>query len=167
MQDDVSARVETIQLPRSLVESLKRRSEKMGVQLEEYVVDALTQGLDPKESAEAYIEASESLLEEARKELERGDIRQAAEKLWGAAALAVKAYAMHREGRRLESHGELWRYRRRIEEELGEWVHYAWMDANGMHTCFYEGWCDLEDVKKALESVGKLVEEVGRRVRTS
>ncbi len=161
----MSASVETIRLPRVLVEIIRRRAEKEGVQVEEYVVDALTQGFDPKESAEVYMDASRSLFEQAKEELEKGDLRQAAEKLWGAAALAVKAYAMHREGRRLTSHRELWEYSRRIAEELGRWVHYSWMIANTMHTCFHEGWCASEHVEVALESVGRLVEEIGRRLQ--
>ena len=93
-----------------------------------------------------YVEAAEDLLEKARGELERGNTRQAAEKLWGAAALAVKAYAYLKEGNRLTSHGELWEYMRLMAREFGRWVRGAWMYANGMHTCFYEGWCDKEDV---------------------
>lgn len=39
------------------------------------------------------METALDLLEEAREELGKGNVRQAAEKLWGAAALAVKAHA--------------------------------------------------------------------------
>ncbi len=68
--------------------------------LDEHVIDVLTQDLDPDARADVYMSASRSL--------ERGDLRQAAEKIWGSAALAVKAYAMRREGRVLTIHGELW-----------------------------------------------------------
>ncbi len=61
-----------------------------------------------------YVEVAEDFLRRAREELKGGDVRQATEKVWGAAALAVKAYAKWREGRRLVSHGELWEYRRII-----------------------------------------------------
>jgi hypothetical protein len=89
-----------------------------------------------------------------------GNVRQAAEKVWAAAVLAVKAYALWRDGKRLTSHRELWEYRRRLESEIGEWVYDAWMAANGMHTYFYEGWCAREDVEAALERVKRLVEAV-------
>ena len=111
-----------------------------------------------------YIAIASSLLVEAEEELEKGNVRQAAEKVWGAAELAVKAYAFWREGKELTSHGELWEYRRRLEAELGDWVYDAWMAANGMHTCSYENWCDKGDVEKALRAVGKLVEEVKQRI---
>jgi HEPN domain-containing protein len=70
-----------------------------------------------------YADAARDLLRQAREELEKGNFRQAAEKIWGAAALAVKAYAEWRKGRRLSSHGELWEYKRIMEREVGEWVY--------------------------------------------
>lgn len=99
-------------------------------------------------------------------ELRKGDVGQAAEKVWGAAALAVKAYAEWRERRRLTSHGELWEYMRKMVKELGLWVREVWMYANGIHTCLYEGWCDKENVEEALKRVKKLVVEVESKVKT-
>jgi len=72
----------------------------------------------------------------------------------------VKAYAYWRGGRRLSSHGELWGYKRRMEDELGSWVHNAWANATEMHVCFYEGWCVERDVEHALRRIKRLVEEV-------
>ncbi len=161
----MSTKVETIQLPRSLVEILRMKARKEGMGVEEYVIDILTQGFDPKEGAEVYMIASEHLLEQAKEELGKGDFRQAAEKLWGSAALAVKAYAMYKEKRKLTSHGELWEYSKRVAEELGKWVYHSWMIANAMHICFYEGWCTSEHVETALESISKLVEEVRKRLQ--
>ncbi len=131
------------------------------------MVDILTEKLDPKERLDDYIDAVLALLEEAREELGKGDVRQAAEKLWGAAALAVKAYALWRDGERLTSRRELWGYKRRLEEELGERVSDAWAHANAMYTCFYEGWCAERDVDTAYRRVEKLVAAVRDRVRAS
>ncbi|MEB3859850.1 MAG: hypothetical protein LRS43_01415 [Desulfurococcales archaeon] len=86
------------------------------------MLELVTQGLDPKDRAVEYVGTAEELLREARAELGRGNIRQAAEKAWGAAALVVKAYTYWREGKRLASHGELWELSGRLSEELGEWV---------------------------------------------
>ena len=127
-------------------------------------MELLLRDLDPPERAREYIEAAREPLEQARVELQKGDIRQAAEKLWGAAALAVKAYASWREGRRLASHRELWEYTRRMIEELGDWIQDAWNAGQSMHVCFYEGWCAREDVEEALERIERLVGEVERRV---
>ena len=147
-----------------LAERIRGEAERQGLSVEEYLVELLAAGLDPRERAREYIEAARDLLEEAREELREGDVRQAAEKLWGAAALAVKAYAWAREERRLTSHGELWEYMRQLASELGNWVREAWMYANGMHTCFYEGWCSREDVEDAYGRVKKLVEAVAELV---
>ena len=147
----------TIVLPR-------RIAEKQGASREELVIEAVLGNLDPPERAREYIEAAEELLAQAEQELEKGDIRQAAEKLWGAAALAIKAYASWRDSKRLTSHSELWMYKNKVKRELGEWVSDAWAQANTMHTCFYEGWCSEEDVRDALERVKKLVRKVKARI---
>jgi hypothetical protein len=140
-----------------LARRVREEAEKHGLSVDEYLVEVLSQGLDPKDRALEYIEATEDLLAEAREELGKGNVRQAAEKLWGAAALAVKAYAYWKEGRRLSSHGELWEYKRRLEEELGEWVSDAWFAGNTMHVCFYEGWCAEKDVEDAYKRIERLV----------
>ncbi len=92
--------------------------------------------------------------------MKTGDVRQAAEKVWGAAALAVKAYAEAMEGRRLTSHRELWEYAKKLAENLGDWAYDAWMAAQGMHTCFYESWCTKWHVEEALRRIRRLVEAV-------
>ena len=143
---------------------LKEEAERLNLRLDEYLLNLLTQNLDPRDRAKEYVEASEELLTEARKKLEKGNVRQATEKVWGSAALAVKAYASWKDGKRLTSHKELWKYKRKLEEELGDWVYDAWMAANGMHTCFYEDWCTEKDVEEALTRVKKLVEEIKQRV---
>ena len=155
---------EAIILRGRIAKRVREEAEKLGVSVDEYVVELLSQSLDPRDRAREYVEVANDLLEEAGEELEKGNIRQAAEKLWGAAALAVKAYAYWREGRRLSSHGELWEYKRRLEEELGDWVSDAWAQANAMHTCFYEAWCAEKDVKNAYKRVEKLVKEVASLV---
>jgi len=148
-----------------LAKRVREEAEKLGISIDEYLVELLSQGLDPKDKAVEYIEAAEELLREAREELSKGNIRQAAEKLWGASALAVKAYAYWKEGKRLTSHGELWEYKRKLEEELGEWVHDAWMNATSMHVCFYEGWCAEKDIVMAYKRVEKLIREVATRIK--
>ncbi len=156
-----------ISIPRSLAEHARRLAEQLGLSLEEYIVELIVKELDPGSRAVEYINAAKELLEEAKKELEKGNIRQAAEKVWGAGALAVKAYAYWKEGKRLTSHRELWLYKDKLVDELGEWISDVWAHANSMHTCFYEAWCTRRDVEIALRQVGKLVEEIDARVKKS
>ncbi len=148
-----------------LARRVREEAERLGVSIDEYLVEVLSQNLDPKDRAWEYVEAAEDLLREAEEELKKGNVRQAAEKLWGTAALAVKAYAYLKEGRRLASHGELWEYKRKIEDELGEWVHDSWASATEMHVCFYEGWCEGRDVAIAKKRVERLVKEIASLVR--
>ena len=156
---------EAVVLRGRLAKRVREEAGRLGVSVEEYLVEVLSQGLDPRDRALGYVEAAEDLLEEARKEMEKGNVRQAAEKLWGASALTVKAYAYWRDGKRLTSHGELWEYKRRLEDELGEWVSDAWAQASAMHTCFYEGWCAKKDIVTAEKRVEKLVKEVASLIR--
>jgi len=151
-------------ISRTIIERAREKARRHGMELDEYLVELLTSDMDPRDRARDYILVARDLLEQAREELRRGDVRQAAEKLWGAAALAVKAYASWREGKRLTSHRELWEYSKKLIDELGEWVRDAWMSANGMHTCFYENWCSEEDVRDALKRIERLVREVYERV---
>ena len=148
-----------------LARRIREEAEKLGASIDEYLVELLSQGLDPRDRAVEYIEAAENLLEEAREELRNGNVRQAAEKTWGVAALAIKAYAYWREGKRLTSHGELWRYIDIMAKEVGDWVRDAFHAGHAMHTCFYEGWCTDEGVKASLNRVEKLVREVENIVK--
>ncbi len=148
-----------------LAKRIREKAEKLGISVDEYLVELLSQDLDPRDRVREYIEAAEELLQEAREELKKGNVRQAAEKLWGAAALTVKAYAYWRDGKRLTSHGELWEYKRKLIKELGKWVHDSWANATEMHICFYEGWCTKEDIENALEAIEKLVRKVASRIK--
>jgi HEPN domain-containing protein len=151
-------------VPRNIVERLREEARRLGVSLEEYLADIAFQNLDPHERAIEYIKAAEELLKSAREELAKGDVRLATEKVWGAAALAIKAYASRREGKVLTDHGEMWEFMRLIVGEIGSWIREAWMYATSMHVCFYEGWCGREDVEESIERVRKLVEAVKRVV---
>ncbi len=153
-----------IRVPAGIGERLRREAERFGLTLDEYVIELLTRDLDPPKRAVEYIDAAKELLEEARIELEKSNVRQAAEKAWGATALAVRAYAAWRDGKRLTSHGELWGYKRTMARELGDWVSDAWYAGQSMHICFYEGWCAREDVEDALKRIERLVNEVAKRV---
>ena len=120
--------------------------------------------MDSKECADLHISETERFISEAKRKLQEGDLRQASEKIWGAMALAVKAHALKKHGRRLTSHRELWEYKEKIVSELGEWFRVAWQLASNMHVNFYEGWARTEDVRLALKEAEKSVTEIKRRI---
>ncbi len=148
-----------------VAERVREEAEKLGMTSEEYLLEIITRNLDPKDRAVKYVESAAELLEQAREELSKGNVRQAAEKVWGAAALAVKAYAYWRDGKRLTTHAELWEHKRKLLREMGKWVLNSWASATEMHICFYEGWCAREDVEHALEQVEKLVKGVASKIK--
>ena len=151
----------SIRLPRVLMEKLRKASEALGVSVEELVVDKLLEGVDPDSRAEAYWEMAGEYLVEARRELGRGNYRQASEKLWGAAALAVKALAYEREGKRLASHGDMWRYVDKVVEETGdEELGDLWRTATAMHVNFYEGWAPKGEVERSLRKIEAFIEKL-------
>ena len=137
---------------------------EQGLSLEEYILDLLSKDLDPLERSKEYIEAAMDFLNQGEKELERNNVRQAAEKLWGAVALAVKAFAAWRDKKRLSSHRELWEYSQILIMELGDWVSDAWAQATATHICFYEGWCSRGHVEQALKRIRKFVEVLALKI---
>ncbi len=49
-----------------LARRVREEAEKYGLSVDEYLVELLSQGLDPKDRAQEYVEAAEDLLKEAR-----------------------------------------------------------------------------------------------------
>ena len=85
-----------------------------------------------------YREASRHLLALAHAELDAGDLRQASEKAWGAAAQIVKA-AAERLGWDHDSHRGLYLTVRRIRDETADQdIQDLFAFANYLHTNFYE-----------------------------
>jgi len=156
-----------ITIPESIAKRIREAAERLGVTLEEYILDLVTRDLDPEERVREYIKAAHNLIAEAREELEKGDLRQASEKIWGACALAVKAHALARKGLRLESHRDLWLYKNEMAKELGDWVRAVFRQADSMHKNFYEGLATREDVEDSLKEVEKLVTAINKLIKKS
>ena len=155
----------TITLPRTIVESAKREAEKLGISLEEYLLELISSSMSSRDKALEYVKVAKELLEQSVEELRKGNVRQAAEKVWGAATLSIKAYAYWREDKRITSHGELWKYKEVVLREIGEWVRETWIIASSMHICFYEGWCTDKDVEISCKYVKKLIKEIEKIIK--
>ncbi|MBS7611315.1 PaREP1 family protein [Candidatus Bathyarchaeota archaeon] len=148
-------------LPKRIEERLRKECEKTGITAEELAFEALCRGLNekinPSERAEAYMRLSEKYLVDAEDFLLKGDHAQASEKLWGSAALMVKAVAAIR-GISILSHGELFSFVRKIGEEQNESeFRRLFSVANTLHQNFYENWLHEDVIKEYYEDIKQFI----------
>ena len=107
-----------------------------------------------------YREQSKAFLEQAQRELSAGDLRQASEKGWGAAAQIVKAAADSR-GWEHDEHRLLLRAVDRLSQEQSDieiWRLFG--SSRSLHENFYEGEMAEATVTELLEDVARLVAKV-------
>ena len=117
----------------------------------------------PSNSPEAYAELSRTLIRQAREELEKGDLLQASEKTWGAAAHAIKSVAETR-GWMHYAHplisAAAWRLSR---EHNRPRILDLIITANEMHQNFYEDRYGEDELTRGLEQTEEflgILEEV-------
>ena len=111
-------------------------------------------------TAAQYVARGRKYLAQASEELAREDLEQASEKGWGAASQMLKAVAADREWVHGQ-HRHLYGVARRLAEEMDdEEVRINFGLAGELHTNFYEGHMDSEDVEFNLGKVSVLVEQV-------
>ncbi|MYB75849.1 MAG: hypothetical protein F4X83_01860 [Chloroflexi bacterium] len=111
-------------------------------------------------SAEKYIRTSRRFLAQAQEEFDKGDMRQASEKAWGAAAQAVKATAEQR-GWGHSTHARLFENVKRVSRETGDAeLHVLFHVANSLHQNFYEGWQTDDAVQSGIQKVTVLVDRL-------
>ena len=111
-------------------------------------------------SAITYRDASRQLIAQARAELEAGDLRQASEKAWGAAAQMAKAAASSR-GWDHDQHRNLWTAVKNLANEAGDQeIHELFVSANGLHVNFYEDTYDAQMVALYIGRVEQFIAKV-------
>ncbi len=109
-------------------------------------------------TTQAYHAASRELLAQGLDELERGDIRQASEKGWGAAAQMIKAVSEAR-GWRHSRHRDLFVAVERLVDETGDGgISNLFQTAGVLHVNFYENWLDAETVRDGLSDMERLLD---------
>ena len=114
------------------------------------------------QQTQSYRERSRAFLVKARQEFNQGDLVQASEKGWGAAAMMVKAIAAQR-GLEHENHRHLFPVVRGLVRQTGDReLRRLFAVANDLHRNFYENWLPVEDVAEGLDDVGEFVEKVER-----
>ena len=109
-----------------------------------------------------YREAGRRFLVQARDELDAGDLRQASEKGWGAAAQMVKAAAQAR-GWPHTAHRHLLTSVTDLTEEVGDsGVHRLFGSAHYLHVNFYENTFNADLVAEYLTDVEHFVDKLER-----
>ena len=111
-------------------------------------------------TTQKYRNDSRTLLAQARAELAQGDVRQASEKGWGAAALMLKAIAEQR-GWEHGKHRHLSRVASWLRAETGDRDIYRWYQvADALHGNFYEDETAPEDIDDSLNDVERLLDKL-------
>lgn len=104
-----------------------------------------------------YQSTAQELLDKAREALAQGDLLQASEKGWGAAAQITKAVAAARRWPH-NGHSLLFATNTRLVRETGDQrLAELFRIANGLHQNFYEQWYDEAHVAGALQNVAEYV----------
>ena len=107
--------------------------------------------------ADYHSDTAQAFLAKARAYLEEGDLLQASEKGWGAAAQTVKAAAEQR-GWRHQSHGDLFEIVERLSDEANdEEILGLFHVANSLHQNFYEAWQTVKLVDAGLAGIEDFV----------
>ena len=73
----------SIKVSSRAAELLLKEARSRGLHIQDIVLEKLEADLDPKDKAQDYMEVSALLLNEAKQELDKGDLRQASEKNLG------------------------------------------------------------------------------------
>ncbi len=108
-------------------------------------------------TVDKYRSTSSSLFDQAHVELEAGDLIQASEKFWGAAAQSLKAIAQQR-GWEHDSHAHFFTIVRNIIDETDDKeILDLFNAANLLHVNFYEGMLREDEVLRMSGRVGELV----------
>lgn len=111
-------------------------------------------------TAQQYQATSATLFDQAQVELEAGDLIQASEKFWGAAAQALKAIAQTR-GWEHNSHAHFYRIVRNLIDETGDDQLFDLFNAaNLLHSNFYENWMEANEIRRLSTQVNQLIDHL-------
>ena len=110
------------------------------------------------EHAEQYKQTGRWMMDKAEWEFRQGDLMQASEKAWGAAAHFLKAMAVLR-GLNHGSHHHLAQVAAALRKETGnDEIVTLFHTAESLHANFYEGRMDEDVVRLGLDKVQRLLD---------
>ena len=111
-------------------------------------------------TSRAYQVASRQLLRQGKAELAAGDVRQASEKGWGAAAQIVKSIAERRAWQHRNDAALFTAVSRLVNETGDEDISLLFAVANSLHVNFYENWEEADNVGRHLAAVERLLDKL-------
>ena len=116
---------------------------------------------------EGHVQMSRRFLEHAKIQLEQGDRIQAAEKVWGAAAHALKSVGEQR-GWLHDGHPNLFDIGEHLGKEFGQFDEFSryLAQAEYMHKNFYQNDRSPSAIQSALNDVARFADEL-ERIRNS
>ena len=107
-----------------------------------------------------YASMSREYMVRAEDYLRQGDLKQASEKSWGAAACALKSIAEQRDWHH-QSHSLLFDISSQMVDELSRpSLHDLFLEANAMHQNFYEDWMPSEVVERGVGRMKEFLTEL-------
>ncbi len=113
-----------------------------------------------QEQTRVHVSRSKTFLSQAFVELDAGDLLQASEKGWGAAAQMVKAVAEER-GWEHSRHRQLRLAVSKLTEETDSVeISLGFAVAESLHANFYEGWLDGASLRGYLDKVSVLALQI-------
>ena len=111
-------------------------------------------------TAEHYRSTSTHLYDQAMVELEAGDLLQASEKLWGAAAQALKSVA-ERRGWNHNSHAQFFNILAELKKETkAPNLRRGFDTATHLHINFYENRMSATDIRERATDVRSFIEHL-------
>ena len=133
--------------------------------MDRQIILEATVAVNGRETAvERYMQTSRRFIEQAHAEFAAGDVRQASEKAWRAAAQAVKAAAEHR-GWEHGTHARLFESITKVSWETGDAeLHDLFHVANSLRQNFYEGWQPDTFVQTGILRVNELVDKLAAHI---
>lgn len=151
-----------IEIPKEVYEVLLREARRRGKSIEELIIDAVANELDPKVKVRIYLELHRKYLREA-KELEvKGDLVQASEKYWGAVTSLLNAIAEVK-GLPHYTHRDLKEISLRLTKEEGDPEYTRLFSSiETLHANYYHGFLDEETFKIHKEDAEKLIKKLMR-----
>lgn len=109
------------------------------------------------EKLNTYVRLRAKYMDDAESLLKEKDASQAGEKLWGAAAEAVKATAARR-GKTIKTHAELWSFVLSLDKETPTLqLRRLFAVADHLHSNFYEDEIPFDAVQGIAEDVREFV----------